>query len=1173
VGIKGLGRVALVICAFAGTLVGHTSVSTAQPPGGELVEEVLAHEVGENAQVRLDDTADFSASGGEAILEPGTSKEEAFSYERVDPETDRLIGLTRPEPAQHAAGAFVEAVGSPSSPSPSSSPTEPTSEPTPTAASPDEDGSTSQPDSASPAEGVASTAQGGSAEAQSAEVIPDPCDISAIFCDGLPPIECEGCDTVVEAVLELVRPCLERSECATDTVMTAVRRVIYEACGTEDILECETKFLGIVEGLIAQLCPNGVATCGDPYVNFVADLVMDVVCPSGSLFYCIGEINRQVDEVIDFAVGLAMGVVTDTCGGETTDECIARVLELLDRWVFQTVCGSSDFFTCTNNLGDDINDLVANACSLHVGVTEPNGGDALTYCVNRALQTVQLVMQTVDGAMITACQSTDEVTCANNVLDAVDDAIALACGALPVAGSGDVTGTPPGVGTCVLKAMGAINYVMATACGSTDPVKCAQRVIDEIVQTGETVHDAIANLCSGDAIGTIGSTDDSAADECVTLILETLDWAMRTACRSGDAVTCANNLLDAVDDAVALACGALPVAGSGDVTGTPPGVGTCVVKILGVLDFAMRQVCQSTDAVTCADNIRRQLEVLADTVNDALANTCESKVGVTAPTDDSAVTNCVELVIGIVHTSMNTACRSTDPLTCANNLLDAVDDAVALACGALPVAGSGDVTGTPPGVGTCVLKILGGIDFAMRQVCQSTDAVTCADNIRRELEALADSINDALANACESTAGVTAPTDDSALTNCVTLVVETVETIMTQACDSADALTCASNLIEEVDAALGAACGNVPVSGDGNVVGTPPGIGTCVLKVLGALEFARQVCESTDAATCGENIRREIEELYASLAPCVECFFPMLPTTPCRGIKYCEADVRTSPGQRLPDFVVVSGKTCATRSLSVFLYLPAGVTSKSVNVTPTEDGLCTQEVGEIQTEGSPGDNEPQDHVTDLEYNSYIPTLSSGELTPSSATTASSHDDNCYGASANYIHTSHTVQDAPSIDLAWLRTTSRRLWGCRSTWFSERYPRVFSWSGSGPQWWTHLFPSYEFTDWFCHPPAECGTATSAVHADFRTSWFTCSEGEGEQHVRITTWVSTYDNGDKSMWTTKNALCEGLHSATGIKVTSSMQSPYANDDAEDLYRCAVPDEYGRPEANGRTCNRPY
>ncbi len=116
--------VSVIILAFAGLI--PLQASLAQSPGSELTEEVAAHEVGDNAQVRLEDVAAFDPAGGEAIFEPGTYNEEAFSYDSVDAETNRLIGLTRAAPLDHPLGAFVEAVGQepPPSAEPSPAPTE-----------------------------------------------------------------------------------------------------------------------------------------------------------------------------------------------------------------------------------------------------------------------------------------------------------------------------------------------------------------------------------------------------------------------------------------------------------------------------------------------------------------------------------------------------------------------------------------------------------------------------------------------------------------------------------------------------------------------------------------------------------------------------------------------------------------------------------------------------------------------------------------------------------------------------------------------------------------------------------------------------------------------------------------------------------------------------------------
>lgn len=77
-GIKGLGRAALVASLIAGVLVGEGAISFAEGSGSKLVEEVAAHEVGDNAQVRVEDVAAFEPDGGDPIFEPGTTNEEAF---------------------------------------------------------------------------------------------------------------------------------------------------------------------------------------------------------------------------------------------------------------------------------------------------------------------------------------------------------------------------------------------------------------------------------------------------------------------------------------------------------------------------------------------------------------------------------------------------------------------------------------------------------------------------------------------------------------------------------------------------------------------------------------------------------------------------------------------------------------------------------------------------------------------------------------------------------------------------------------------------------------------------------------------------------------------------------------------------------------------------------------
>ncbi|HEX2241090.1 MAG TPA: hypothetical protein VHJ82_08130, partial [Actinomycetota bacterium] len=444
-------RVALAIIIVAATLAGGLPRSFAQASGSELVEEVASHEYGANAQVRLKDASGFAASGGDAIFEPGTQNEEAFSYDSVDYDTNRLIGLTRPNATGHPVGSFVESLEPATDPpeeSPSPSPTPTQSETT----TPSDSGSSTpidEGDSAAPSSDEASTSAG---------VIPGPCDIVSALCAVVPPIDvgCEGCDTLVEEILDLVRPCLEKSGCA-EPVMAVVRTLVYEACGTDDPLYCEDKYSRLIYELVDQLCPYGLTTCADPYVNFVADLIMGIVCPSGSLGYCAGELNRQVNEQLAVVVGIAKSYVVYACGGETTTDCANRVLDILYKTILPIVCQAGDAFTCVDNIADTINDVVANACSLEKSALDSSEGSATTECVSRVLATVQLVIKTANDAMIIACQSTDANTCLRNLLETVDETLSTACSFIPG------LSTTPGANRCVERTLALVDLAVEIA--------------------------------------------------------------------------------------------------------------------------------------------------------------------------------------------------------------------------------------------------------------------------------------------------------------------------------------------------------------------------------------------------------------------------------------------------------------------------------------------------------------------------------------------------------------------------------------------------------------------------------------------------------------------------------------------------------------------------------------
>ncbi|MDQ3914187.1 MAG: hypothetical protein M3323_02485 [Actinomycetota bacterium] len=83
--------------------------------GATLVEPVALEADGETASIAVDNVTAFSPGGGAAVFEPGTAGAESFLYTTVDAETNRLVGLTRPSPAEHASGAFVASTPPPPS--------------------------------------------------------------------------------------------------------------------------------------------------------------------------------------------------------------------------------------------------------------------------------------------------------------------------------------------------------------------------------------------------------------------------------------------------------------------------------------------------------------------------------------------------------------------------------------------------------------------------------------------------------------------------------------------------------------------------------------------------------------------------------------------------------------------------------------------------------------------------------------------------------------------------------------------------------------------------------------------------------------------------------------------------------------------------------------------------
>ena len=159
--------VAILITSMLGT---HSTQSLAEEsPAAELVEAIAAETTGSDGYVSVTSVAGFASEGGEALFEPGTANEERFQYASVDSATNRLVGLVRPIPLDHPAGAVVQADPDADEPAPTASP-----QPSPA------DGSTSSPDgdessssTAGGAEDATSVATSGSLDTNVVDVIID----------------------------------------------------------------------------------------------------------------------------------------------------------------------------------------------------------------------------------------------------------------------------------------------------------------------------------------------------------------------------------------------------------------------------------------------------------------------------------------------------------------------------------------------------------------------------------------------------------------------------------------------------------------------------------------------------------------------------------------------------------------------------------------------------------------------------------------------------------------------------------------------------------------------------------------------------------------------------------------------------------------------------------------
>lgn len=87
---------------------------TTLPAGAEGIEPLHLAQVLEGAPkptsdgtIYLDHVTGLAPDGGTGVLEPGTPKEELFSYEGVDFALNSVLGVSRPRPVEHAKGATL----------------------------------------------------------------------------------------------------------------------------------------------------------------------------------------------------------------------------------------------------------------------------------------------------------------------------------------------------------------------------------------------------------------------------------------------------------------------------------------------------------------------------------------------------------------------------------------------------------------------------------------------------------------------------------------------------------------------------------------------------------------------------------------------------------------------------------------------------------------------------------------------------------------------------------------------------------------------------------------------------------------------------------------------------------------------------------------------------------
>lgn len=154
-----------------------------------------------------------------------------------------------------------------------------------------------------------------------------------------------------------------------------------------------------------------------------------------------------------------------------------------------------------------------------------------------------------------------------------------------------------------------------------------------------------------------------------------------------------------------------------------------------LVDALIEAACGSDPAVQC---IQEKVEL----VNNILTAVCNGVLTSSASdgvSSTSAAHPCVDMTVRAINTVLQIVCRSSDPATCASNLLTTINNLLNSLCGstllsssdmsgasvvAIEYAASTTVVDHP-----CAEKLLETIELVMQIACGSTDPATCAENL------------------------------------------------------------------------------------------------------------------------------------------------------------------------------------------------------------------------------------------------------------------------------------------------------------------------------------------------------------------------------------------------------------------------------------------------------------